>query len=75
MKLCPGTVVLTPVNALHFVNDVLDLAPSCELHPQPLRNGLIQLLSVKPQLNTTKFNGCVWANLRAERVGVAAVVL
>ena len=58
------------VNALHFVNDVLDLAPSCELHPQPLRNGLIQLLSLKPQLNTTKFNGCVWANLRAERVGV-----
>ena len=58
------------VNVLHFVNDVLELSPSCEVHPQPLRNSLLQLLSNKPHLNLTKFNGSVWVNMKAERVGV-----
>ena len=41
---------------------------SAEIHPQPLKAGLLKLLTEDPSLNKTKFNGQVWINLRQERL-------
>ncbi|CAJ1375017.1 unnamed protein product [Effrenium voratum] len=60
--------------ALHrcypLVEDIVALEPSAEVHPQPLRNALLQLLATNPKLNSTRFNGSVWTNMKAERLNV-----
>ena len=58
------------VHALPLVEDLLHLEPQCELHPQPLRNGLLQLLTETPSLNGTAVTGSAWVNLRCERINV-----
>eukprot|EP00435_Cladocopium_sp_Y103_P008276 s403_g2.t1 len=55
---------------LELANRLLDLAPGCELHPQPLRNGLLRLLTSNPELNQTQHSGAVWVHQRASRVSV-----
>lgn len=58
------------LHCIDFLNDVLDLAPQCELHPQPLRNALLRQLTTNPALNQSQHNGSVWVRQRAERVSV-----
>lgn len=53
---------------LPLVDDILELEPTAEIHPQPLRSALLQLLTQNPQLNTSQFKGSVWVELRASRV-------
>ena len=54
---------------LPLLNALLDLVPSAECHPGSLRQALCQMLQKKPCLNTSKFTGSVWINMRAERLG------
>lgn len=58
------------VHALEFVCDILGLEPQCEIHPSPLRNGLLSMLQSKPSVNNTEHNGAVWVHMRAERINV-----
>lgn len=58
------------VHALDFINDLIELEASCEIHPQPLKNSLLQLLTSSPSLNNTCQSGSLWAHMRAERVNV-----
>ena len=58
------------VHALEFVCDILELEPQCEIHPAPLRNGLLSMLQSKPSVNNTEHNGAVWVHMRAERINV-----
>lgn len=55
---------------LALVNELLELSPQAELHPQPLRDALLRLLSSKPLLNNTGHAGQVWVHQRADRVNV-----
>ena len=54
---------------LPLVNDLLGLVPSAEVHPGPLRQALYQMIQQKPVLNTSKFKGSVWIQMRAGRLG------
>ena len=54
---------------LPLLNALLDLVPTAECHPGSLRLALCQMLQKKPTLNTSKFKGSVWINMRAERLG------
>ena len=58
------------VHALGFVNDILDLEPSGEVHAQPLRNSLLHLLTNNPHWDTTQQIGSVWVHMRSERINV-----
>ena len=62
----PGSMV----HALEFVCDILELEPQCEIHPSPLRNGLLSMLQQKPSVNNTEHNGAVWVHMRSERINV-----
>ena len=42
---------------LPLAGDLLDLEPSCEIHPQPLRACLTKMITEKPELNNSKFKG------------------
>lgn len=53
---------------LPLVEELLELEPSAEVHPQPLRAALLQLLGQNPHLNNTQYRGSVWVELRAARV-------
>ena len=58
---------------VHFkalIKAFLLLDKGAELHPQPLRKGLLQLCQEEPSVNNTEFNGSVWSNLKAERMNV-----
>ena len=50
------------------IESLLKLSPTAEMHGKSMRNALTQLLVDKPDINTSKFNGRVWVNLRAERL-------
>ena len=58
------------IHALDFINDVLELEPTAEVHPQPLRNSLLGMLTQKPQLNNTCQSGSLWVHMRSERINV-----
>ena len=58
------------LQALPLVKSLIKASPSCEIHSNPLRGALLQLVCSKPNLNTSKWNGTVWSNLRCERIGV-----
>ena len=53
-----------------LIKAFLLLDKGAELHPQPLRKGLLQLYQEDPSVNNTEFNGSVWSNLKAERINV-----
>lgn len=53
---------------ISLLKALVKLERSAEVHPQPLKNGLLQMLVADPSLNKTKFNGQVWVNLRQERI-------
>ena len=56
------------VHCLPLLEALLDLSPTGEIHPGPLRQALLKLVQHKPKINTTDFNGLVYCNMRAERV-------
>ncbi|CAL1164253.1 unnamed protein product [Cladocopium goreaui] len=56
------------VHCLPLLEALLDLSPTGEIHPGPLRQALLKLVQHKPKINTTDFNGMVYCNMRAERV-------
>ena len=58
------------LQVLPLVKNLIKASPSCEIHSNPLRGALLQLVCSKPNLNTSKWNGTVWSNLRCERIGV-----
>jgi len=41
---------------------------TAELHPNPVRTALVQLLSSEPSLNNTKYRGKVWASNKQTRI-------
>ena len=52
-----------------LLQDLLRAEPTAEVHTQPLRSALLRLMKADPSVNTTVFNGSVWTNLKAERLG------
>eukprot|EP00435_Cladocopium_sp_Y103_P000214 s4807_g1.t1 len=58
------------IYCLGLLQDLIKIAPQAELHPSPLRDAMLRLLTNKPLLNTSGHNGAVWCNGRAERVNV-----
>ena len=58
------------MHALGFIDDLLDEAPACEVHDQPLRSAFLRIMSEKPHLNNTAHSGSVWVHQRSERVSV-----
>ena len=53
---------------LPLISALVDVEKSCEIHSQPLRAALQQLLLSDTSLNQSKFNGQVWISLRIERL-------
>ena len=53
---------------LELIRALVKVEKSCEIHSQPLRTAVQQLLVADPSLNKTKWNGQVWINLRVERL-------
>ena len=71
-ELVSRTGAVDPTGILHcldLVKGLVMIESSAEIHPQPLRTALLQMLTQTPTLNNTKYNGKVWANLKAERIG------
>ena len=58
------------LHSLDLVNDILDLEPTCEIHPQPLRHALLHMLQQTPSLNNLQQSGNMWVHLRCERINV-----
>ena len=56
------------VHCLDLVNDVLELEASAEIHPAPLRQSMLHLLTQKPSLNNTCQSGSLWVHMRSERL-------
>lgn len=53
---------------LELILALVKVEKTCEIHSQPLRAALQQLLVADPSLNKTKWNGQVWIGLRVERI-------
>eukprot|EP00438_Fugacium_kawagutii_P003468 Skav217399 [mRNA] locus=scaffold532:724880:732954:+ [translate_table: standard] len=53
-----------------LLQDIIEIAPTCQIGPQALRTSLTQLLTHNVTLNTSKFNGATWANIKSERLTV-----
>lgn len=64
---------VNPQGLLHckgLLQDIIEIAPVCQVGPQVLRTALMQLLTQNVSLNTSKFNGSTWANIKSERLTV-----
>ena len=67
------TGVVNPAGLLYcrmFLQDVLEISPTCMIASQPLRTALLGMLEKEPQLNCSKFNGSTWCSMKAERITV-----
>ena len=58
------------MHAIDFIDDLLEVAPACEVHCQPLRSAFLRVLTAKPHLNQTTHSGSIWVHQRSERVSV-----
>ena len=58
------------IHCLGFLEDLVKLSPTAEIHPGPLRQALLKMLGDNPGLNDSRFNGGVWVNLKSERIGI-----
>ena len=58
------------IHCLPLLEDLLQISPCGEIHPNPLRQSIMKLVQEKPAMNQTDWNCQVWTNLRAERVTV-----
>lgn len=54
---------------LPLVKGLLNLEATAEIAPKCFMSALVRMLADKPELNKTSWNGKVWANLKAERLG------
>lgn len=64
---------VNPQGLLHckgLLQDIIEIAPTCQVGPQVLRTALMQLLTQNVSLNNSKFNGSTWANIKSERLTV-----
>ena len=57
------------MHVLPFIKNLIQLSRCGEIHNQSMKAALSQLLMNNPEVNTSKFNGTVWLNLRIERIG------
>ena len=57
------------LHVLPFAKSMIELSRCAEIHNQSMKAALSQLLMHKTDVNTSKFNGTVWVNLRIERIG------
>ena len=57
------------VRNLDLVRDLLRAEPTGEVHTQPMRQALLKLMRNDPTVNTSRFNGSAWSNLKGERLG------
>ena len=67
------TGAVNPAGLLYcrmFLEDVLEISPTCMIASQPLRTALLGMLEKEPQLNCSKFNGSTWCSMKAERITV-----
>ena len=55
-------------NAMPKKRNLLLAEKTAELHPNPVRTALVQLLSSEPSLNNTKYRGKVWASNKQTRI-------
>lgn len=53
-----------------LLESLVKVSATFEVHSGPLRTCLLTLAKDKPSLNTSKFNGQVWANIKTERLVV-----
>ena len=53
-----------------LLQDFIEATPTCEVSSQALRTSLTHLLTHNVSVNTSKFNGATWANIKAERITV-----
>ena len=53
-----------------LLESLVKVSNTCEVHSGPLRTCLLNLAKEKPSINTSKFNGQVWANIKTERLVV-----
>ena len=53
-----------------FLQDVLEISPTCMIASQPLRTALLGMLEKEPQLNCSKFTSSTWCSQKAERITV-----
>ena len=53
-----------------LLDDLIKLSKTAEIHSQPIRQAFLKLLQENPNINDTKFNGSVFVNLKADRIGV-----
>ena len=53
-----------------LLESLVKISTTCEVHSGPLRTCLLSLAKEKPSINTSKFNGQVWANIKTERLVV-----
>ena len=60
------------IHCLGFLEDLVKLSPTAEIHPGPLRQALLKMLGDNPGLNDSRFNGGVWVNLKSERKNLAS---
>ena len=58
------------VEVLPLLKDLIKVSPSADIHTNPLRSALLKVVCNNPSVNTSKWNGTVWANIRCERIGV-----
>ena len=59
-----GMVALLPL-----IDKLVELSSCAEVHSSSIRAALTQMIVQKPEVNASKYNGNVWVNLRAERIG------
>ena len=53
-----------------LLSDLVKLSPSAEIHTSSLRGALLKVLQEDPSLNSTQFNGGVWANMKGRCITV-----
>ena len=58
------------IHCLDLVSDLLDLEASAEIHPSPLRQSMLHILTQKPSLNNTCQSGSLGVHMRTERLNV-----
>ena len=58
------------MEVIGLLESIVKVSNTCEVHQSTLRTCLLKIVMDKPSLNTSQFNGQVWANTRTERLGV-----
>ena len=56
------------VHALPLWETLVRIEPSGEIHSQPLRLALLNILAENPEVNSGKHNGQIWVNLKLQRL-------